>query len=82
MLKGFPTVMTLIRSLSGMCAFVCNEVAASTIGLPTLITLIRSLPSVDPHVYLQGGEGSECISTLAAIKGLLCEVSPCMTPES
>lgn len=36
---------------------------------------------MNSHVYLQGGEGSECISTLTAVKGLLCEVSSCMTPK-
>ena len=50
-------------------------------SLPTLVTLVWPLPSVDSHVYLQGGEGAEGIPTLSTVEGFLCEMSSCVTPE-
>ena len=68
-------------SLLCVHSLVDAEAGALTESLPTLITLVRPLPSVDSHVSLQGGEGAEGIPTLSAVKGLLCEMSSCVTPE-
>lgn len=59
MAKRFPTLLALVRPLSGVNPPMEDEIGVIGKGLPTLVALVRSFSGVNPRVFDESGVLSE-----------------------
>jgi len=73
LIKGFPTLLTMVRSLSCVNSLVCLQNTRVLKGFPTLLTMVRSLSYVNALVFLKNTRVLKGFPTLLTmVRSLSC----------